>query len=80
MTTTTREVRSVPRTVTIVSTDTLHGCTTGSIDQICYGFYCIDRTKQHTTKSPDVENTFDSTHTVTKPRNIIGHLQFGTEH
>lgn len=54
-TTTTCEARSV----TIVSTDTLHGCATGSIDQIRYGLYCIDRTEQYTTKSPDVENTFD---------------------
>lgn len=51
--------RSVTRTVTIVSTDTLHGCATGSIDQIRYGLYCIDRTEQHMTKSPDVENIFD---------------------
>lgn len=33
MTSTTREVRTVLKTVTIVSIDTLHGCMTGPTDQ-----------------------------------------------
>lgn len=40
-----------------------------------------DRTKEHMTKSTEIENIVDRIqHTVTKPGTITDHPPFGTEH